>query len=361
MKRRRTIDWIAVFAEDGLAVWNREGQIQTAPRPQTTDADAAWDAARPLVAAPRGASGLLLSSDFFSQTIRLPARQSVGLSADELRQALAYEVQPFSRIAPDAGLLGYAPLPSSPGEDSSWELVQVPRADAEALRRAVRASRLRLAGLGAPPRGFLAAAPDAAALAALADGVATQPIASPNTSAPSPVAAAPLRQTALAAALVLCLGTYVLQSLQLSAARREVTRRERSAQGVERLRDELRDVRRQCDDIVRARDEAAEAARRLVIYRGAWAALLRSLAAAGGNAVVRDITSTGAFAADVRGYGADEAGPSRAMAAIATEAARSGWTIQPGSLRAAADGIVRFSFRATLDPTSATLPEGGTP
>ena len=358
MKSRKPVEWIAVLTETGLAGWSRgRGTVRTLPRAAGTSPAAAWEAARPLLDAPRGSAGLVLAADFFAQSIRLPARQTQGLSDDELRRALAFEAEPFSQIAPDAGLLAYAPGSPEPDGSRPWEVVQISRADAETLQRAVRASHLRLAAFGAPPRGFLPDAPDAAdALRALADGTATVPLAPPAPrSSDFGLRTSDIRQASLAIALVACLTTYFAQDARLQRVRAEVNRREFSAQQLTALQGELQSLRDQADAIAHARQEAAAAAARLVAFRGAWAALLRSLSSAGsGGTVVQSLAATGPFAAEVGAFCADEAEPARAMAAIADDAAPAGWSIHPGRIEASAgSGLVRYTFTSTLDPNAA--------
>lgn len=359
MKRKKPVEWIAVLTETGLAGWSRaSGTVKTLPRAPGLAPDAAFAAVLPLLDAPRGSAGLVLAADFFAQSIRLPARQTQGLSEDELHRVLAFEAEPFSQIAPDAGLLACAPAAPDPDGSRAWEVVQIARADAEALQRAVRDARLRLAALGAPPRGFDAAAPDVAAatLRALADGTAPAPLA-PPAAKPSPfaISGAGLRQTSLAIALVGCLATYFVQESRLKTVRAELSRREVSAQRLSSLQGELQSLRAQADEIVRARREAADASARLVAFHNAWGALLRSLSSAGGGGtVIHSLAATGPFAATVGAFSADEAEPARAMAAIAADAAHAGWSIHPGRIEAGGNGgLVRFAFTAELDPAAA--------
>ena len=358
MKRKKPVEWIAVLTETGLAGWSRaSGTVRTLPRAPGLPLDAAFTAALPLLDAPRGSAGLVLAADFFAQSIRLPARQTHGLSDDELRRVLAFEAEPFSQIAPDAGLLACTPGSPEPDGSRAWEVVQIARADAEAIQRAVRASHLRLAAFGAPPRSFQPDAPDAAeTLRALADGTAPVPLAppAPRTS-DFGLRTSDIRQASLAIALVACLTTYFAQDARLQRARAEVGRRGASALQLTALQGELQSLRDQADGITRARQEAADAAVRLGAFRGAWAALLRSLAAAGsGGTVVQSLAATGPFAAEVGAFCADEAEPARAMAAIAADAAPAGWSIHPGRIEAGAgSGLVRYTFTATLDPTAA--------
>ena len=363
MKTNKTVEWIAVFTESDVSAWTRSGgSVRTVPRPASGGLKAAWEAAQPLFSAPRGAAGIVLSTDFFAQSIRLPDRQTQGLAEDDLRRVLAFEAEPFSQISPDAGLLAFAPGAAGADGSRTWEVMQVARQDAEALEGAARAARLRLAGLGVPPRTFdpaVADAPDL--LKTLADGTASQPLVSPATTTRGGDAGR-LRSALLAAALVACLATYGVQESMLSKARAELSRREISAQGVAGLQRQLQDIQGRIAEVERARAEAADAAGRLVAYRAAWGGLLRSLSEAGGGMVVQRLAATGPFAADIRAFCADEAEPARAMAAIAPSAGPLGWQVHPGPIESSADGgIVRFSFSAELDPAAATAQGGGEP
>ena len=359
MKSKKPVEWIAVLTETTLAGWSRGGgSVRTLPRAPGQGPVAAWEAALPLLDAPRGSAGFVLAADFFAQSIRLPARQTQGLSEEELRRALAFEAEPFSRISPDAGLLAHIGGTPEPDGTGTWDVVQVARADAEALQRAVRSAHLRLSALGPPPRGFLPEDEASAAetLRALADGAAAVALARPAATSPLRTLSAPaLRQAALAAALAGCLAAYVAQDARLKRAGAELSRREISAQQLSALQGELQSLRNQAAEIARSRQDAADAAARLVVFRGAWGALLRSLASAGGGGtVVQSLVATGPFAAKIGAFCADDAEPARAMAAIAADAASAGWAIHPGLIETGGSGgLVRFSFSAELDPSAA--------
>ena len=87
---------------------------------------------------------VLLSADCFSQMVALTAAQQQGLSPQELRGVLAYEVEPFSGIVPQSAVLAYA---SSGAEFSVLEieasefnnLVQVARANSVELKAILHA------------------------------------------------------------------------------------------------------------------------------------------------------------------------------------------------------------------------------
>ena len=87
---------------------------------------------------------VLLSADCFSQMVALTPAQQQGLSPQELRGVLAYEVEPFSGIVPQSAVLAYA---SNGAEFSVLEidasefnnLVQVARANTVELKAILHA------------------------------------------------------------------------------------------------------------------------------------------------------------------------------------------------------------------------------
>ncbi len=356
------ISWIAVLGESALAGWSREtGAVRVLPRPAAGRVDDLWKALRPLLQVRRGATGLLLSADAYTQSIRLPDHQTAGLPEAELHRLLAFEAEPFSQIAPDAAVLACTPGEADPGATTrSWNILEMPRADAALLLRAVRSDRLRIAAFGAVPAAWRSAAPvdwqspeAAAEFAALAEAPPALLIpasaAAPESGA---LARGSLRQNALAASLLLCIGAYFLLGHFADDAKRRLSEREISAQRVEQLRQEAQSLRRQIEETGNDRRDAELAATQLARFRAAWSALLDGLTAAGeGGSVIQRISATGPFSAKIDAYCSDPAEPARAMDRLAESTAETGWEIHPGALQSGtASGIVRYSFTAELKP-----------
>lgn len=348
------IAWIAVITETTVFGWSRAtGTTRSAPRPASGGPESLWTALRPLLPARRGAIGLVLSSDFYTQTLRLPERQTAGLPEPDLHRLLAFEAEPFSQLAPDAALVAAEPGASDASGVRAWSLLEVPRADAAALVRAAKADRLRIAAFGPAPAADVddlapwadtPPAPLLPASAAVARGGASR--GGLRLGGENP------RNVALAVVLLLCAAHYLATSLLATSAQRRAKELEASAQRVAASQQQLATVRKQISDLSAARRRAETSVERLARYRGAWPALLAGLTeACSGGAVIQRLTATGPFAATVEAYCADPAEPVRALDRLATATEASGWTIHPHAVQqGAAIGVVRFSFDAELRP-----------
>lgn len=358
--KSQTTSWVAVATETALYAWSREtGAVLSASRPLTGGLDAVWAALRPLLPSQRGATGILLSSDVYTQTIRLPERQTARLPEAELRNLLAFEAEPFSQISPAAALLAYAAGGTDVSGTRSWDIAEFPRDDAALLLRAAKTDRLRLSGIAALPEAWGHAAPDSPETAALLSSLAdTPPALLISASAVSGAgdktgsAKGNLRQNALAAALVLTFAAYLLLGHFAKVAQRKARELESSAQRVTALQQQVQSIRRQIDDIRGASQRAEEAERKLERYRGAWSSLLGGLTkACEGGVVVQRISATGPFAVRVEAYCANPDEPTRAMEQLADSTAEAGWIVHPGALQSGSSpGVTRFSFTAEIAP-----------
>ena len=358
--KSQTASWVAVATETELYAWSREtGAVASAPRPISGGMRAVWSVLRPLLPAQRGAMGILLSSDVYTQTLRLPERQTARLPEAELRNLLAFETEPFSQIAPSAALLAYAAGGTDVSGTRSWDIAEFPREDAALLLRAAKADRLRLSGIAALPEAWGHATPDspeaAALLASLADAPPTLLISANavfGVDAKSGSAKGSLRQNALAAALIFTFAAYLLLGNFARAAQRKTRELESSAQRVAVLQQQVQSIRHQIDEIRGAGQRAEVAERKLERYRGAWSSLLDGLTkACEGGVVVQSISATGPFAVRVEAYCANPDEPTRAMEQFAMSTAEAGWIVQPGALQSGTSpGVTRFSFTAEMAP-----------
>lgn len=227
MKKPSGIDIVVALAGDVLV---RLDVATDALRvlPARPDAPAALSAA--LAAAPvrRGAAVLFLSSDIFSQTIRLPRAQTSGLSQEELSAALFYEIEPFSNLPRAQAPAAFVELAA--GESSAqrtWHAAQLPQATLAALDAAARAAHARFAGC-APCDALPAPAPERAArLRQAALAAAATP---PRIPVVLPRRDASERTVRLAALLLLpvaagCLVHALSTARSLSSLRREADAR----------------------------------------------------------------------------------------------------------------------------------------
>ena len=91
----------------------------------------------------------MLSTDFWTQTLALPAQTTAGVKNDELGRALGFEAEPFSGLSALETIVGYVPQPGHGAERFFW-LTQVPRTLLEQVEYVVERAGGRLAGLGHP-------------------------------------------------------------------------------------------------------------------------------------------------------------------------------------------------------------------
>ena len=90
----------------------------------------------------------VLSSDIFLQIADLTSAPG-ALDDDELRRALAFELEPLSNISGLDSLVGYAPLASDTGH-AAFLVSQISRSEAERICEVVRRAGGQLAGIAHP-------------------------------------------------------------------------------------------------------------------------------------------------------------------------------------------------------------------
>lgn len=96
-----------------------------------------------------GRSVLVLTTDAWTQTVSLHRGQIADLSKSEVRQALAFEAEPFSGLSPLESLTGACECGARDGSASFW-ITQLARAEFDAVKRVVAERGGRLAGIGHP-------------------------------------------------------------------------------------------------------------------------------------------------------------------------------------------------------------------
>jgi hypothetical protein len=92
---------------------------------------------------------LVLCEDLWCQSVTLPAAQTDGLSPHETAQALQFEVEPFSNLAPSESVVGHRVSPQSGGTRLYW-VVECSRSDLAAIRDVVSKAGGRLIGVSHP-------------------------------------------------------------------------------------------------------------------------------------------------------------------------------------------------------------------
>ena len=362
----REIDIVVALSPDGafrldLADGALLASRQTGGAAANSAADSVAAALR-LSRVRRSARVLVLSADFFSQTIRLPRRQMAGLSGAEIETALAYEIEPFSNIPMDAGVAAFRPLSEESGDTASWRAVQLARADWDAISSAVHAAGGRLAGCA--PLDPLPASDDeiaAALMQVAADAASPQsriPVAAPATSSKDQgglprTAIISFILVALACAIHFGIATRMRAGLRSDAAVRESLAAENN-----RIAAEIRGIEARRAEIARAAAELQAAKDSLLVCRKAWSSLLRDLPAACGEdvmvvSITGDISSGGV---GVEAIATDADAPAACMVRLAGLASESGWKLTPREVRGGSRGPVTFRF--ALDFTGARR-EGG--
>ncbi len=122
--------------------------VYAGPRPAVDDFPLLVETALRLGGRRQG-SVWVLSTDFWTQTLALPAQTTAGVKNDELGRALGFEAEPFSGLSALETIVGYVPQPGHGAERFFW-LTQVPRTLLEQVEYVVERAGGRLAGLGHP-------------------------------------------------------------------------------------------------------------------------------------------------------------------------------------------------------------------
>ena len=308
---------------------------------------------------PRRARVLVISTEFFSQVVRLPRGQVAGLAPAELSAALYYEIEPFTNLPREQGADAFAEAPDEAAAGQrAWRAVQVSRAEVEAIAAAVRGAKALLAGCAPCVAAPTSAPPDAAAWEAAMRRAAGEASATPPrlpVALPAENPGEKTRRAVFLSALLFataaagCLAHGLAVSRDLSRLRREVAERETLASEQARAASALRDVQGRIAAIEQARASREAAAARLRSARTAWRDLLDGLPrACGEDVMLRSLD--GSLDAGVRAeaIAADADAAADCMARLADEAARRGWRLLPLEtvLR---DDACRFRFLLGFD------------
>ncbi len=291
----------------------------------------------------RGASVLVMGGDLFTQTVRLPVAQTRGLSHEELKAALAYEVSPFSTIAPEQSETAFVVTRQEEGFQT-WSVLQVARTEVAAVRSKVRAARGRLWGLAPVPAEF-----GERSLAELAQRAAAgslqQPLIRPASEA--------LGFRNLLVCGVAAVGLVALVCVAHAWMQGESLKR-------------LQETERKRNNIVAANNEMAQANQRLKTqlqeFRGAttltvqvyahadatnaWHGLLTGLTTSmGTNGVVLSLVSNAPFDVSATCMADSTLTASLCLEQLVRHTAPEGWRVELNSVRETAGRFSRFDFR----------------
>ncbi|MBP5510265.1 MAG: hypothetical protein J6Z49_05055 [Kiritimatiellae bacterium] len=251
---------------------------------------------------PKRQEKIFAEKNAFHQEVRMPAVQTEGLSDDELAVALAYEVEPFSRIPASEAEVAWRPVS---GDDSAFRVFEV-----AVVRRA-------------------------------GNGKGTER------------AARLLFPLACAGVLAVLLGVADFANLSRRLGKLEKTvavRKPLQAQ-LDRLRKQA-DADRRAAQVERDRREAAiKAQEKFARIRAAYPALLKALSDSfSGRAVVQSIDKGGAFAVTIRATASDARTATDVMVACTRALAEQGWKLRPGAVETGYASTAVFSCEARFSP-----------
>jgi len=324
---------------------------------------------RPLA---RGARVLVLSSDFFTQTVRLPSLQTSGLSKDDLLAALVFEVEPFSNIPMAQGQAAYTAGEETAGA-RQWNVLQIAQSEIQAIQSAVASAGGKVVGLAFADSALFVRSSDPELVAQLREVAVAAEAGSPTIPVVRPAGKGwGVKRQELAASLVFvlvccaCLGHFAYARAHLASLHVKAQMLERLASANTQIESANTALRTKIGAIEKARTDRETAEKAFARYRSAWRALMCGLLDSCDNTVViQQISGGSPFEAEIGGLSTVENGPGEFLAKLAKHIGDSGWSIQGERMHTVVSlggqGPVRFTFRAQLDwPGGAHAPHSQT-
>jgi hypothetical protein len=312
----------------------------------------------------RGARVLVLSSEFFTQTVRLPSLQTGGLSKEDLLAALVFEVEPFSNIPMAQGQAAF-----SAGEETAgirlWNVLQIAKSEIQAIQSAIGAAGGKVVGLAFADSSRLSLLPDPELVARLREDAEAAEAGTPNVPVIRPATQGlGAKRQELIACLVFatvccaCLGHFIYAKTHLSALKTEVQKLENLAAANAQIESGNAAITAKIGTIEKARSDRENAEKSFARYRSAWRTLMRGLLDSCDNTVViQKIEGDGSFEAEIGGLSTSEKGPGDFLAKLAKRTGDSGWRIQSESMQTVlsmgGQGPVRFTFHTSLGSAGA--------
>ena len=235
----------------------------------------------------------------FRQQVRLAAVQVAALSEEELPQALAYEVEPFSKIPASEAEVAWRELPETDAAVKAYE-VAVVRAKGAGAKGAARAEARML------PLWIFAA---------------------------------------LVAAGVACDGG--LLAWRRNTLERAVAEQKPLDAQIRRLERQTLDNRAEAAAERESRERMRAAQDRLESMRSAYPMLMDAVAGVcGGRTVVREFSSDGRYSVSLRAVAVSAPVCGEVVADLTRAAAERGWRLVPGGIETSAQGTTaEFSCR----------------
>lgn len=295
----------------------------------------------------------VLSEDVFEHRLALHAAQVMGLTAEQLGRAIAFEVEPFSGIAVTEGIAGY--LRRSEG---SFDVIELPRAALEGMARAAVSAGGRLAGVAHP--GAVPAEPELQAwlaqmLSRLQSG--ELPIIIPPAPAPAANRFRVAAGQMAAVALVLLFGLGSWNSRQRAGLEKHIAEYGAASRALDAANKQSADLRKQLDAFEKEQTQRAEVTAR----RSALLSLLTGIAAnRPEDIVVRDIKVDGPSSLIVSGLSLEADAPDELSIVLSQSLHNHGWTAElrskTGKRNLANGGPWEFALTLTYEETSQGKP-----
>ena len=340
--------YLIVIAKDRALGFDPDGgTVQTLPR--AAGASAADALAELLDSAAVDSSKILLAStDFFTQTVRLPEARARGVTDEELAALLAYEIEPFSGIGANNGKIAFIPESAS-----AWSALQIADNEIALLRNAAKKRGSAITAFIAAPDTLLTAT-DAelpAALLSLARDAALARPPFPTIAATDERKLPPLSQLApallLALALAACAAHRFVANGEAKKLRAEHSQLTALTAEVAALENTNRALASQIAAAEKRISDRAAAQAKAERYRSACAVFFTALAeSAQGKVAVNTVKATGPFEMEINGTAADTSAPGAFLALLQPRIAAAGWRVSGERQQSLA-----FSFKAALERT----------
>ncbi len=280
------------------------------------------------------------SSDVFTQRVSLGARQVQGLSADEIDSALVFEIEPFSNLNRETGLLKSLKEGEKNGI-TTWRVVQFAKADATALQSALEKMGAKLAAVAAL-EGEL---PEKTVELPLPFIDFTQ---SAGKRILSPTA---IGFTILGFILLGCAVHWFFRSGTIETLSSEVAVLERAESERARAQAALKRVEARIRDREKALSDQGALSEQRQRQRTAWSTFFSALSDHADKRIAfRSITSDASFSVRVTGVSATIGAAQDYMAELSAALAETGWRLRPeGTSGTTLPGFSKFAFVAELD------------
>lgn len=272
---------------------------------------------------------ILVLDECFRQRVALPRRQVEGLKAEELKTALAFELEPFAGVAAANAAVAYKPLTAENLDECAFDVVVISRAE---LTSRLAHTRYR-AVTSRPHEG---------------EDLTTLPLIMAQSNMPFKVLYG-----------IICLVLLVIIGIDYTALSSQNQRLAKQVKTQRVLAAQLDSITRETESYnaqARQLREEAAAQQRAQHNAAAKRAALRDLmecvaAAYGDDAVVRNITQLDKpFALRITGTTLNSTDAARVCARLADSLGKRGWLVVPGNVERKSKGTITFVCDVIFDP-----------